>query len=92
MIKSIRHKALRNYWIKGQTKGLDAAWLGKLRFILSALDAACLPDEMNLPGFHFHALVGNQSGRYSVRLTGNYRVTFGWEKDAATNIDIEDYH
>ncbi len=30
--------------------------------------------------------------RHSVRLTANFRVTFGWDGDGATDVDIEDYH
>ena len=92
VIGSIRHKALRQYWIRGQTKGLNAQWIGKLRRILSALDAADRPEDMNYPGSYLHSLTGNRAGRYSVRLTANVRVTFGWDDDGAANVDIEDYH
>ena len=53
MIRSIRHKALRNYWTLGQTKGLNAEWIQKLRRIMSALEAASRPEEMNYPGSYF---------------------------------------
>jgi len=92
MIKSIKHKALRNYLTKGQTKGLNADWLPKLRIILAALEAADEPEEMNFPGSRFHALKGDLDGFYSVRLTGNYRVIFQSEEDGFTHIDIMDYH
>ena len=92
MIGHIRHKALRQYWTRGQTKGLNAEWIGKLRRILSALDAADQPEHMNYPGAYFHSLKGNRAGCYSVRLTANVRVTFGWTDEGATDIDIEDYH
>ena len=92
MIGSIRHKALRNYWTKGDTKGLNAEWRRKLRRILFALEAADRPEEMNYPGSYFHPLKGGLAGRYSVRLTANFRVTFGWDDDGATDVDIEDYH
>ena len=75
MIGSIRHKALRNYWTKGQTKGLNAEWIRKLRRIMSALEAAGRPEEMNYPGSYFHPLKGDRVGRYAVRLTANVRVT-----------------
>ena len=29
---------------------------------------------------------------YAVRLSANYRVTFGWDEDSAVDVDIEDYH
>lgn len=92
MIKSIRHKALRNFWTKGLPKGLNAEWLPRLRLILAALDAADSPEQMNFPGSYFHALKGDLSGFYSVRLTANYRVIFQSEEDGFTMIDIVDYH
>ena len=92
MIRSIRHKALRNYWTKGQAKGLNAHWVPRISRILRALDVATEPEEMNLPGYAFHSLSGKDSGRYSVRVTGNYRITFGWLDQDAIDIDLEDYH
>jgi len=59
--------------------------------ILSQLDAALLPDDMNIPGFYFHRLQGKPP-RYSVRVTANWRITFAWEDDDAHQIDFEDYH
>ena len=92
MIGSIRHKGLRDYWSRGQAKGVNAGWIRKLRRILSALEAAERPEHMNYPGSYFHTLKGNREGRYSVRLTANYRVTFSWDEDGAVDVDIEDYH
>ena len=40
VIGSIRHKALRDYWTRGQAKGPNAGWIRKLRRILTALEAA----------------------------------------------------
>ena len=92
MIGSIRHKGLRDYWTRGQAKGLNADWIRKLRRILSALEAAERPQQMNYPGSYFHPLKGDRAGRYAVRLSANMRVTFGWDDDGAADVDIEDYH
>ena len=92
MIGSIRHKALRDYWARGQARGLNAEWTGKLRRIMSALETADRPEQMNYPGSYFHPLKGDRKGRYAVRLTANVRVTFGWDDEGASNVDIEDYH
>ena len=92
MIASIRHRALRRYWTRGHTRGLNGQWTGKLRRILSALEAAERPEHMNYPGSHVHALQGDRAGRYAVRLTANWRVTFGWVEDSAVDVDTEDYH
>ena len=45
---------------------------------------------MNYPGSDFHPLHGGRAGRYAVGLTGNWRVTFGWDDDRAVDVDIED--
>jgi proteic killer suppression protein len=46
---------------------------------------------MNIAGFRFHSLHGSPQ-RWSVRVTGNYRITFGWSGETAEDIDFEDYH
>jgi proteic killer suppression protein len=92
MIKSFRHKSLRNYWDKGQTKGLHTNWLPRLKIILDALASAKEPEDMNFPGSYFHSLSGKDKDLYSVRVTANYRITFGWSDEHAIDIDLEDYH
>ena len=78
--------------MQGQAQGLNAEWTGKLRRVLAALEAAGRPEQMNYPGSYFHPLKVDQAGRYAVRLTANFRVTFEWDDDEAADVDIEDYH
>jgi len=59
--------------------------------LLDVLDAAATPEDMNLPGFHFHKLHAKPV-RYSVRVTGNWRLTFGWNDGDAIDVNLEDYH
>jgi proteic killer suppression protein len=58
--------------------------------MLRALDAATRPEHVNLPGCHFHALGGAR--RWSIRVTGNRRITFGSDGGDAIDVDLEDYH
>jgi proteic killer suppression protein len=58
--------------------------------MLRAIDAATKPEQLNLPGFHFHSLRGAR--RRSIRVTGNWRITFGWDGADAIDVDLEDYH
>jgi toxin HigB-1 len=60
--------------------------------ILRALDDASRLEDMNLPGFRFHALVGRDKGRYAVNASGNWRITFGWIEGDAIDVGLEDYH
>lgn len=92
VIKSFRHKGLRQYWEDGKSKGLNQAQVPRIRRMLSALDVAELPDDLNLPGYRFHALKGKEKGRYSIRVTGNWRMTFAFEGVDVVILDLEDYH
>ena len=58
----------------------------------TSFDDASRPEDMNLPGFRFHALVGRDKGRYAINASGNWRITFGWIEVDAIDVDLEDYH
>jgi toxin HigB-1 len=58
----------------------------------AALNEAKKPEEMNLPGYRFHGLLGRSKGRYAADARGNWRITFGWDGEYAIDIDLEDYH
>jgi toxin HigB-1 len=94
MIRSFRSKRLRRYWDANDARGLPRDHLTRLNLRLDLLDQVAAPEGMNVPGWHFHALVGDQHGRYSVRVTGNWRLTFAWDADTddAIDLDYEDYH
>jgi proteic killer suppression protein len=47
---------------------------------------------MNLPGYKFHEQTGTRKGTYSVTVTGNWRITFKFEGEDATDVNLEDYH
>ena len=90
MIRSFRSKALQRFFETGDARRLSVQTSDRVGRILRALDAAAAPDDMNLPGFHLHRLRGTQ--RFSVRVTGNWRITFGFKGDDAADVDLEDYH
>ncbi|WP_132250544.1 type II toxin-antitoxin system RelE/ParE family toxin [Methylobacterium segetis] len=92
MIRSFRNKALRNFALKGDPKGLSVPNVRRVRQILLALDSASEPDDMNQPGLRFHQLKGERRGTFAVDASGNFRITFRWEGSDAVDVDLEDYH
>ena len=92
MICSYRSKALRRMAEDGDISKLPVKNVERLTIVLRRLDAVKRPEHMNLPVLFFHPLKGEEKGRYSVRVTGNYRLTFGWDGDDAIEVDLEDYH
>ena len=93
MIKRIRHKGLERFYRDGDARGINAQHTAKLRVLLTALDTATDPDQMNmLPGARLHALRGDRAGQWAVWVSGNWRLVFEFDNQDATNIDLVDYH
>lgn len=92
MIRSFRNKGLRQFAATGATSKLSIQNVDRLRRILAFLDAATKPEDMNQPGFRWHPLKGVGKNRYSVSVSGNWRVTFAWDGADAIEVDLEDYH
>jgi proteic killer suppression protein len=92
MIKSFKHKALSRFFIENDRKGLNAQHCDRINRILDRLDAACLAEDMNLPGFGFHKLIGNKNETWSIKVSGNWRITFKFVNGDAYDVNLEDYH
>ena len=92
LIQNFKHKGLERYFLKGTKSGIQASHIDRLRLILGRLQASTSPKDMNLPGLHLHQLKGKNRGRWSVRVSGNWRVTFKFDGPDAINVDYEDYH
>jgi toxin HigB-1 len=92
MIRSFRSKALRRFIEQGDASKLSVPNVRRVERIMTELDSATEPDQMNSPGLRFHALKGQDKGRYAVDASGNWRITFGWDGDDAIEVDLEDYH
>jgi plasmid maintenance system killer protein len=58
MIRSFRDKALERFFAIGDGRRLSVQNTKRIANILRSLDDASRPEDMNLPGFRFHALVG----------------------------------
>jgi len=59
---------------------------------LQALDVATAPKQMDFPGLGFHKLKGDLKRFYSVKISGNWRIIFGFEGTDAILINYLDYH
>lgn len=93
MIKSFRNAGLQLFWETGNTRRLaNQQAAARVRRMLLALDAATTARDMDHPGYMFHGLGEMAPGRYSVRVTGNWRITFAFEDGHAVRVDLEDYH
>jgi toxin HigB-1 len=91
VVASSRHKGLEELYLTGKTRRIGPEYLRKCVRILQSLEVATQPQDMNVAGYRFRGLRGRPQ-RWSVHVTGNYRVTFGWSGENAEDVDFEDYH
>ena len=92
MIVSFRHKGLRLLYEKGDRRRVPSEYADKVERILSRLDEATEPANMDLPGFRLHPLKGELAGYWAVCDSGNWRIVFRFEGAYARDLDLVDYH
>ncbi|MET3416240.1 type II toxin-antitoxin system RelE/ParE family toxin [Variovorax sp. RB3P1] len=92
MIRTWRHKGLEEFYLTGKKKGIQPHHANKLSRLLAVLNAAAVPEAMNLPGFGWHPLDGDLAGHWAVSVNGNWRVTYSFEGGDAILVDYQDYH
>lgn len=92
MIKSWYHKGLKLFYETGSTAKIQPKHASKLHDILQALDFVTKPSQMDFPGLGFHKLKGELGDFYAVKVSANWRITFGFEGEDAVFVDYIDYH
>ena len=60
--------------------------------VQSRVNAATEPNDMNAPGYDFHALKSDLAGFYSVHVNGNWTIIFQFENGDTNNVNLVDYH
>lgn len=92
MIRSFRHKGLRQLFEDGDRRRVQAAQVDKIERILAVLDRITEPADMALPGFRLHPLKGELVGAWAVSVSGNWRIVFRMVDGHAVDVDLLDYH
>ena len=93
MIRNFQHRGLERLFVNGDTQGVPAAAVRKIKRILFALAQASKVSDMALfPGWRLHPLRGNLRSFWSLTLTGNWRIIFRFEDGEVSDVDLVDYH
>ena len=91
MIKSFRHSGLEKFFLTGSKAGIQPKHARKLSIQLSTLNTANDIERMNVPGWNLHPLEGDLADHWSVKVNGNWRMTFEFDGENATLVDYQDY-
>ena len=91
MIISFKHRGLELFFTKGSYKGIPAQYGSRIERMLDRLDASKGAEDMDLPGYKFHALKGERKGEFAVSVSGNWRITFEFDENDAVKVNLEDF-
>lgn len=92
MIKSFRHKGIERFFKTGSKAGIQAQHANRLRVMLTRLDVATRPEDMDAPGWVLHPLKHDLEGHWAISVSGNWRMTFRFVGADVELVDYQDYH
>lgn len=93
--KDKRVKALIENPGKTSVKGLDKKVAQRVADMIAAIRAASHPRQLQtVAAWRVHELAPKWPGKWSMMVTGNYRLTFRFDPatQEASDLDFEDYH
>ena len=59
---------------------------------VAILDQTSQPSELDNPAWRLHPLRGDLAGHWSIRVTGNMRLVFRFDRGEAVDVDLVDCH
>jgi toxin HigB-1 len=92
MIKSIVHKGLKKFVFNGETKGVNAQHITRLKARIAVLDVADSLDVIRAFPWDLHQLKGDKAGQWAIKVTGNWRLFFEFVDGDVYLLDYDDYH
>lgn len=92
MIRSFKHRGLKRLYERDDRSGIRADLVDTVQEILTVLDAAAIPQDLNLPGYRLHPLKGDLKGFWSVTVRANWRIIFRFQGEDTFDIELIDYH
>jgi proteic killer suppression protein len=92
VIKSFKHKGLEKFFKTGSKAGIQPAHANKLSAQLALLNRSLSPNDMDWNAWELHPLKGDLEGHWSVKVNGNWRLTFMFNETDAEVVDYQDYH
>lgn len=92
MIITFEHKGLALFFKTGSVSGIQPIHANRLRVMLSVLQTAKAPSDLNRPSWRLHALSGNLKGYLSLSVQANWRLTFKFLGSDVELLNYCDYH
>jgi len=92
VIRSFKHRGLKGFYERDDRSGIRSDLTDGIQEILTVLDEAAAPQELDLPGYRLHPLKGKLKGFWSVTVRANWRIILRFEGPDAFDVELIDYH
>lgn len=92
MIKTFKNKHLAELFSKGNSPKIEKKFHARILQALDVINAADHVRKIDDPGLKLHPLKQFKPVRYSVWISGAWRITFEFENGEANRVDFEQYH
>lgn len=93
MIITFKSKALKAFFLTGESAKLPQDRVEKINDILSMMHSAVDINDLRIPSFRLHVLKGPPyQGFYSIDVNRNYRIVFRFDQGKIYDVDYVDMH
>jgi toxin HigB-1 len=92
LIENFKHRGLKRFFENDDPRGIRPDMAATVREILTVMDAAAGPKDLDLPGYRLHQLKGELRGLWSVAVNANWRIVFRFDEGNAHDVELADYH
>lgn len=92
MIKSFKHKGLKQPFEKWTLSGMSPKDSLRINDRLRAIDSANFIDDLNIFTFNLHQLKGDRVNIWSITVRANWRITFEFINGDTYILSLEDCH
>lgn len=91
MIKTWKSNDLRDLFLTGRARRIDTKLQKRCVARLTLLNQATDLRSLYLPGYELHKWAGYTT-KWSISVSGHWRITFDWINGEAHNVDLEQPH
>src|SRR5260370_5287149 len=92
VMRSYRHKGLKLFAESGSKAGIQPMHAVRLKRLLTALNMANRPGDMDAPGNNLHPLKAELAVHWSVKVNSNSRLTFRFDGANDFLVDYQGNH
>jgi proteic killer suppression protein len=80
MVRSFKHRGLKRLFERNDRSGIRPDLVDTVQEVLTVLDDAATPQDLNLPGYRLHPLKGGLKGFWSVTIRATGASFFALKK------------